>query len=294
MLLLGRLIFAVPIRGHLFVDVYAAAWCSLSPRSRWACFLSTPGAQPVPVHATGLFTFLPQILLSGFMFPYAGMPRARSGWPRSCRSPHPSRLIRGIALRAAGLAELWPELAALGAFTVVLLGVSVARVHKRLDWSRPGRGTGARPPAMHSYSCPGPGPGAESPAFHDAGEGDGAGSGAGRRAAHHGAGGRHRRPRRGRLLFGFDTAVINGAVDAVRGAFGLDAGRIGLAVSCPARLRRRRWYAGPLVDRHGRVRAPWGGRGPAHRQRAGRRLRGGPVGLVLWRWWVASASAWPR
>ena len=59
----------------------------------------------------------------------------------------------------------------------------------------------------------------------------------------------------GGFLFGFDTAVINGAVDAVRSSFNLDAGRIGLAVSC-ALLGSAlgAWYAGPIADRWGRVR----------------------------------------
>ena len=60
----------------------------------------------------------------------------------------------------------------------------------------------------------------------------------------------------GGFLFGFDTAVINGAVDAVRGHFGLGAGQIGFAVSC-ALLGSAvgAWYAGPLADRFGRVRS---------------------------------------
>lgn len=60
----------------------------------------------------------------------------------------------------------------------------------------------------------------------------------------------------GGFLFGFDTAVINGAVDAVRGNFGLGAGQIGFAVSC-ALLGSAvgAWYAGPLADRFGRVRS---------------------------------------
>jgi sugar porter (SP) family MFS transporter len=59
----------------------------------------------------------------------------------------------------------------------------------------------------------------------------------------------------GGFLFGFDTAVINGAVDAVRHGFGLDAARTGFAVSC-ALLGSAlgAWYAGPLADRLGRVR----------------------------------------
>lgn len=59
----------------------------------------------------------------------------------------------------------------------------------------------------------------------------------------------------GGFLFGFDTAVINGAVDAIRGGFQLDAARTGFAVSC-ALLGSAlgAWYAGPVADRWGRVR----------------------------------------
>ena len=58
----------------------------------------------------------------------------------------------------------------------------------------------------------------------------------------------------GGFLFGYDTAVINGAVDAIRGAFGLSAAATGFAVSC-ALLGSAlgAWYAGPLADRYGRV-----------------------------------------
>jgi len=60
----------------------------------------------------------------------------------------------------------------------------------------------------------------------------------------------------GGFLFGFDTAVINGAVDAVRGNFGLGAGQIGFAVSCALLgSAAGAWYAGPLADRFGRVRS---------------------------------------
>ncbi|HXD37296.1 MAG TPA: MFS transporter, partial [Rhodanobacter sp.] len=59
----------------------------------------------------------------------------------------------------------------------------------------------------------------------------------------------------GGFLFGFDTAVINGAVDAIRAHFGLNAGEIGFAVSC-ALLGSAlgAWYAGMLANRFGRVR----------------------------------------
>ena len=60
----------------------------------------------------------------------------------------------------------------------------------------------------------------------------------------------------GGFLFGFDTAVINGTVDAIRGDFGLGATLTGIAVSC-ALLGSAlgAWFAGPIADRHGRIRA---------------------------------------
>lgn len=59
----------------------------------------------------------------------------------------------------------------------------------------------------------------------------------------------------GGFLFGFDTAVINGTVDAMRGDFGLGAGAVGFVVSCALiGSALGAWYAGPLADRIGRVR----------------------------------------
>lgn len=59
----------------------------------------------------------------------------------------------------------------------------------------------------------------------------------------------------GGFLFGFDTAVINGTVDAVRAQFALGAQLTGFAVSCAlVGSAVGAWYAGPLADRVGRDR----------------------------------------
>lgn len=88
----------------------------------------------------------------------------------------------------------------------------------------------------------------------------------------------------GGFLFGFDTAVINGAVDAVRGSFALSAGWIGFAVSC-ALLGSAvgAWYAGPLADRHGRVRTMLVAAAVLALSALGSGLAFGVWDLVLWR-----------
>jgi ABC-2 type transport system permease protein len=80
-----------------------------------------------------MFVFLPSILLSGFMFPFAGMPRAVQWLAEVLPLTHFLRLIRGIMLRGASLWQLWPEMAALAAFTVAMMALAIFRFRKRLD-----------------------------------------------------------------------------------------------------------------------------------------------------------------
>jgi ABC-2 type transport system permease protein len=67
------------------------------------------------------------------MFPYAGMPVPAQYVAEILPLTHFLRLIRGIMLRGADLTELWPSLAALGGFIVIMLAIAVSRVRKRLD-----------------------------------------------------------------------------------------------------------------------------------------------------------------
>jgi ABC-2 type transport system permease protein len=79
------------------------------------------------------FVFLPQILLSGFMFPYAGMPKAAQWLAEVLPMTHFIRLIRAIMVRGADLADLPRDMLALAAIAAVLLVLSTRRISKRLD-----------------------------------------------------------------------------------------------------------------------------------------------------------------
>jgi ABC-2 type transport system permease protein len=131
-LVLGELIFHVPIRGSL-IDVYTSALVFIVASLALGVFISTLAQTQFQSMQIAFFTFLPQILLSGFMFPYAGMPWPAQWLAEILPMTHFIRLIRGIMLRGAGLRDLWPELAALGVFIVVMMTIAIARTRKRLD-----------------------------------------------------------------------------------------------------------------------------------------------------------------
>ena len=131
-LILGVLVFHVPVRGSL-LDVYLASLTYIAATLALGIFISTMAKTQFQAMQMAFFLFLPQILLSGFMFPYDGMPRVAQWIAEIFPLTHFLRLIRGIMLRGAGLGELWIEWAILGAFVIVVLGVAVRRFRKSLD-----------------------------------------------------------------------------------------------------------------------------------------------------------------
>ena len=131
-LLLGKLVFAVPIRGHL-LEVYAAALLFIVANLALGILISTLARSQFQAMQLAFFVFLPQILLSGFMFPFTGMPRAAQWLAEVLPMTHFIRLIRGIMVRGAGLADLPGDMLALAAIAAVLLTVSTRRMPKSLD-----------------------------------------------------------------------------------------------------------------------------------------------------------------
>lgn len=131
-LLLGKLVFSVPIRGSL-MEVYAAALLFILANLSLGILISTIAKSQFQSMQLAFFTFLPQILLSGFMFPYAGMPVLAQRIAEMLPMTHFIRLIRGIMLRGADLWDMPWDLAALALIATVLLTLSTRRISKRLD-----------------------------------------------------------------------------------------------------------------------------------------------------------------
>lgn len=131
-LVLGVWLFEVPIRGSL-LDVYLAAVLLIFANLTLGLLISTKARSQFQAMQMTFFVFLPSILLSGFMFPFAGMPKVVQWLAEALPLTHFLRLIRGIVLRGAGLFELWPDVLALLAFTAVMMAAAILRFRKRLD-----------------------------------------------------------------------------------------------------------------------------------------------------------------
>ena len=131
-LLLGAWLFQVPLRGSL-LDAYAASLLLIVANLAMGLMISTLAKSQFQAMQMSFFAFLPSILLSGFMFPFAGMPKPVQWLAELLPLTHFLRLIRGILLRGADLVELWPSALALLAFTAVMMAVAISRFRKRLD-----------------------------------------------------------------------------------------------------------------------------------------------------------------
>ena len=131
-LALGAWLFRVPIAGSL-ADVYAAAMLLIVANLSLGLMISTRAQSQFQAMQMTFFVFLPSILLSGFMFPFAGMPRVAQWLAEVLPLTHFLRLIRGVMLRGASIAELWPDALALVAFSAVMMTAAIHRFQKRLD-----------------------------------------------------------------------------------------------------------------------------------------------------------------
>lgn len=131
-LLVGRLLFDVPIRGSV-PELYVAAFAFVAANLTLGLIISTAAKTQFQAMQMTIFMLLPSILLSGFMFPFDGMPALARWLGEVLPTTHFIRLTRGILLREAQITEMLPDLYALVVFTVAGFLLAAARFQKTLD-----------------------------------------------------------------------------------------------------------------------------------------------------------------
>lgn len=131
-LALGMWLFEVPVRGSL-VDAYLAAMLLIVANLSLGLLISTRAQSQFQAMQVTFFVFLPSILLSGFLFPFEGIPEPVQWLAELLPLTHFLRLIRGVMLRSASLWELWPDVLALVGFSAAMMTLAIVRFRKRLD-----------------------------------------------------------------------------------------------------------------------------------------------------------------
>ena len=131
-LVAARFIFHVPMIGSLPL-LYAVALLFIAANLAVGITFSTLAKNQLQAVQMAFFFFLPSVLLTGFMFPFRGMPEWAQ-WVGTCLpNTHFLRIVRGILLKGNGLAEIAPELWPLLLFLVVAMTIGVKRYRQTLD-----------------------------------------------------------------------------------------------------------------------------------------------------------------
>ena len=131
-LLLGRFVFDVPIRGSL-VLLYLITLPFMIASLSLGLFVSTVVRSQVQAMQLSFVFVLPTVLLSGFMFPREAMPAFAQWLGAAFPITYFLRVLRGILLKGVGIDGLWKDTLVLAAFAIVLLGFSVRRFQKNIE-----------------------------------------------------------------------------------------------------------------------------------------------------------------
>jgi len=131
-LLLGRFLFDVPVRGSLSL-LYLLTFAFIVANLGMGLFISTVVRSQAQAMQLGFFFLLPNILLSGFMFPREAMPALAQWVGLVLPLTHFLKVLRGIILKDVGFVELWrPTLVLVGLATLFIV-LSVRRFSKRIE-----------------------------------------------------------------------------------------------------------------------------------------------------------------
>jgi ABC-2 type transport system permease protein len=131
-LIAARFLFNVPMVGSLPL-LYAVSLVFIAANLAVGITFSTLARNQLQAVQMAFFFFLPSILLSGFMFPFRGMPPWAQAIGSCLPNTHFLRIVRGILLKGNGLPEIAPELWPLLLFLVVAMTIGVKRYRQTLD-----------------------------------------------------------------------------------------------------------------------------------------------------------------
>ena len=129
---IGILLFGVPLLGSLTL-LAALSTLFITANLAIGYTFSTLAQNQLQAMQMSLMFFLPNILLSGFMFPFAGMPVWAQWIGEALPLTHYLRIVRSIMLKGATLSDLYFDTAALTGLMLFAMAVAVTRFRRTLD-----------------------------------------------------------------------------------------------------------------------------------------------------------------
>jgi ABC-2 type transport system permease protein len=131
-LTLARLLFGVPIQGSLVV-LYLAVLLFIAANLTLGLTFSSIARNQLQAMQMTFFFFLPSMLLSGFMFPFRGMPRWAQTVGEALPLTHFLRVVRGVLLKGNGWVEIVPEAWPIALFMLVVIAIGLRTFRSTLD-----------------------------------------------------------------------------------------------------------------------------------------------------------------
>jgi ABC-2 type transport system permease protein len=131
-LVTARYIFQVPLLGSVPL-LYGVSLLFIAANLAVGITFSTLAKNQLQAVQMAFFFFLPSILLTGFMFPFRGMPEWAQWIGSVLPNTHFLRIVRGILLKGNGPLEIAPEIWPLLLFLVVAMAIGVKRYRQTLD-----------------------------------------------------------------------------------------------------------------------------------------------------------------
>lgn len=131
-LVAARFVFGVPIHGNLLLLLLGSLFFITANLSMGITF-STLAKNQLQAMQMAIFVFLPSMLLSGFMFPFRGMPAWAQVLGEILPITHFLRIARGVMLKGIGFTELGLEIWPMALFTAVVMTIGIKRYRQTLD-----------------------------------------------------------------------------------------------------------------------------------------------------------------
>jgi len=129
---IGMLVFEVPLRGDVLLLAVMSLLFIVGVLSFGVFISAALKSQVLATQVALMATYLPALLLSGFIFAIANMPVVLRGISYVIPARYYVAITRGIFLKGVGLSVLWPQAAGLVVFTVVAIGLAVLAFRKEL------------------------------------------------------------------------------------------------------------------------------------------------------------------